>query len=66
MDLKQRYQILFDKINQYNSGNKGITRVAYTNEEQACTQAFMRMCKDEGLDIRMIRVEMQLGEEKVA
>ncbi|RHW34660.1 Zn-dependent hydrolase [Lysinibacillus yapensis] len=53
MDRKERYQLLFDKISQYNSGEKGITRVAYTNEEQACTQAFMRMCKAEGLDIRM-------------
>lgn len=53
MDSKERYQILFDKINQYNAGDKGITRVAYTNEEQSCTHAFMRMCKAEGLDIRM-------------
>lgn len=53
MDTKERYQILFNKINQYSSGDIGITRVAYTNEEQACTQAFMRMCKAEGLDIRM-------------
>lgn len=53
MDRKERYQELFNKINQYNSGDKGITRVAYTNEEQACTQAFMRMCKAEGMDIRM-------------
>lgn len=53
MNSKERYQILFNKINQYNSGVKGMTRVAYTNEEQACTQAFMRMCKDEGLDIRI-------------
>lgn len=53
MDTKERYEILFNKINQYNSGEIGITRVAYTNEEQACTQAFMRLCKDEGLDIRM-------------
>ncbi len=53
MGSKERYQILFDKINQYNSGDKGITRVAYTNEEQTCTHAFMRMCKAEHLDIRM-------------
>jgi hydantoinase/carbamoylase family amidase len=53
MGTKERYQILFNKINQYSSGEVGITRVAYTNEEQACTQAFMRMCKDEGLHIRM-------------
>lgn len=53
MRLKERYQILFDKIAQYNSGDKGITRVAYTNEEQACTQAFMRMCMDAGLEVRM-------------
>ena len=53
MDSKQRYQILFDKISQYNSGEKGITRIAYTNEEQTCTHAFMRMCKAENLDIRM-------------
>lgn len=53
MDSKERYQILFDKINQYNSGDTGITRVAYTNEEQTCTHAFMRMCKSENLDIRM-------------
>ncbi|WP_419960806.1 Zn-dependent hydrolase [Psychrobacillus sp. BM2] len=61
MDSKQRYQILFNKINQYNSGNKGITRVAYTNEEQACTQAFMRMCKDEGLDIRIDQCGNAIG-----
>lgn len=53
MGSKERYQILLDKINQYNSGDKGITRVAYTNEEQTCTHAFMRMCKSENLDIRM-------------
>lgn len=53
MDTKERYQLLLDKINQYNSGEKGITRVAYTNEEQACTQAFMRMCMDAGLQVRM-------------
>jgi N-carbamoyl-L-amino-acid hydrolase len=53
MDSKTRYQILFNKINQYNSGEKGITRIAYTNEEQTCTHAFMRMCKVENLDIRM-------------
>ncbi|MNO87670.1 putative hydrolase [compost metagenome] len=53
MDRKRRYQALFDNINQYNSGEKGITRIAYTNEEQTCTSAFMRMCKAENLDIRM-------------
>lgn len=53
MDSRERYQILFDKISQYNSGEIGTTRVAYTNIEQACTQAFMRMCKAEGLDIRL-------------
>ncbi|MFE8697590.1 Zn-dependent hydrolase [Cytobacillus sp. FJAT-53684] len=53
MDSRQRYQVLLNKINQYNSGDKGITRIAYTNEEQTCTHAFMRMCKAEGLDIRM-------------
>jgi len=61
MDSKQRYHILFNKINQYNSGTKGITRVAYTNEEQACTQAFMRMCKDEGLDIRIDQCGNAIG-----
>lgn len=53
MDRKSRYQALFDNINQYNSGEKGITRIAYTNEEQTCTSAFMRMCKAENLEIRM-------------
>ncbi|MHA0858195.1 allantoate amidohydrolase [Paenibacillus sp. CMAA1364] len=52
MDRKNRYQALFDNINQYNSGEKGITRIAYTNDEQTCMQAFMRMCKTEGLEIR--------------
>ncbi|MEK5441243.1 MULTISPECIES: Zn-dependent hydrolase [unclassified Fredinandcohnia] len=53
MDRIERYQVLFNKINQYNSGEKGITRIAYTNEEQTCTHAFMRMCKAEGLEISM-------------
>ncbi|MEC1717297.1 Zn-dependent hydrolase [Schinkia azotoformans] len=53
MNSKERYQILFNKINQYNSGEKGITRIAYSKEEQSCTYNFMRMCKAEGLHIRM-------------
>ncbi|MGP7817124.1 M20 family metallo-hydrolase [Niallia sp. 01092] len=53
MELKKRYEALLNNINQYNSGQVGITRVAYSNEEQACTHAFMRLCKDEGLDIRL-------------
>jgi N-carbamoyl-L-amino-acid hydrolase len=53
MDSKERYEALFNNINQYNSGEVGITRVAYTNEEQTCTHAFMRMCKAENMDIRM-------------
>lgn len=53
MNRIERYQVLFNKINQYNSGEKGITRIAYTNEEQTCTHAFMRMCKAEGLEISM-------------
>jgi len=40
-------------MNQYNSGEIGITRVAYTNEEQAGTHAFMRMCKAENLEIEL-------------
>lgn len=53
MDSRERYVTLFNKINQYNSGEVGITRIAYTNEEQSCTHAFMRMCKAENLTIRM-------------
>jgi hydantoinase/carbamoylase family amidase len=51
-DRKKRYQALFNNINQYNSGEKGVTRIAYTNDEQTCMQAFMRMCKTENLEIR--------------
>lgn len=50
---KQRYQTLLNTINQYNSGDKGITRIAYTNEEQACTHAFIRLCKRENLEVRL-------------
>src|SRR3954453_13690355 len=50
---KERYKELLDKVNQYNSGERGITRVAYSNEEQACTHAFMRLCKDEKLEVRL-------------
>ncbi|WP_391117597.1 M20 family metallo-hydrolase [Psychrobacillus sp. L3] len=53
MDSKKRYELLFYNINQYNSGEKGITRIAYSNEEQTCTHAFMRMCMAEHLEIRM-------------
>ena len=53
MDSKMRYELLFNNINQYNSGDTGITRIAYTNEEQTCTHAFMRMCMAEHLDIRL-------------
>lgn len=53
MDKKERYERLINNINQYNSGEKGITRVAYTGIEQACTHAFMRMCKAEMMEIKM-------------
>jgi hydantoinase/carbamoylase family amidase len=53
MDKKERYERLLNNINQYNSGDIGITRVAYTGVEQACTHAFMRMCKAEMMEIRM-------------
>ena len=53
MDRRKRFEALFANINQYNAGDKGITRIAYSNEEQTCTHAFMRMCKAENLDIRM-------------
>lgn len=53
MDRRKRFEALFANINQYNTGDKGITRIAYSNEEQTCTHAFMRMCKAENLEIRM-------------
>lgn len=53
MDKRKRFEALFATINQYNTGDKGITRIAYSNEEQTCTHAFMRMCKAENLEIRM-------------
>ena len=53
MGSKERYEILLNKMNQYNASEIGITRVAYTNEEQACIHAFMRMCKAENLAIRL-------------
>jgi len=53
MDRRKRFEALLATINQYNTGDKGITRIAYSNEEQTCTHAFMRMCKAENLEIRM-------------
>jgi hydantoinase/carbamoylase family amidase len=53
MERMNRYKTLLDKINQYNSGEIGITRVAYTNEEQACLHALMRMCKDAKMEVRL-------------
>ncbi|MBD1222409.1 Zn-dependent hydrolase [Virgibacillus halodenitrificans] len=53
MVQKHRYQLLLDKVNQYNSGDKGITRIAYTDLEQTCTHAFMRLCIAEGMEVRL-------------
>lgn len=53
MNSKQRYQILFNTINQYNSGDKGITRIAYSNDEQTCTHNFIHLCNSENLKIRL-------------
>jgi hydantoinase/carbamoylase family amidase len=53
MKESERYQTLLNKINQYSSGEKGITRIAYTNEEQACLHAFMRLCKDAKMTVRL-------------
>lgn len=50
---KERYQNLLETVNQYNSGEIGITRVAYSKEEQACTHGFIRMCKDQQLEVRL-------------
>lgn len=51
--MRQRYEKILNKINQYNSGVKGITRIAYSNEEQACTHALMRMCKDAKMTVKL-------------
>lgn len=51
--MRQRYETLLAKINQYNSGEKGITRIAYSNEEQACIHALMRMCKDAKMTVKL-------------
>lgn len=53
MDSRQRYQTLFNTINQYNSGEKGITRIAYSNDEQTCTHNFIHLCSTENLSIRL-------------
>ncbi|TQS75327.1 M20 family metallo-hydrolase [Ornithinibacillus gellani] len=53
MDTKKRYEDLLANMNQYNAGDIGITRIAYTNEEQACTYAFMRMCMSEKMAVRL-------------
>lgn len=53
MESKERYQILFNNINQYNSGDKGITRIAYTNDEQSCAHTFIRLCNEENLNVRV-------------
>jgi hydantoinase/carbamoylase family amidase len=53
MKGSERYQTLLNKINQYSSGEKGITRIAYTNEEQACLHALMRMCQDVKMKVRL-------------
>lgn len=53
MNEFERYQNLLNKINQYTSGENGITRIAYTNEEQACLHALVRMCKDAKMRVRL-------------
>jgi hydantoinase/carbamoylase family amidase len=53
MVYKKRFEELLNNINQYNAGEIGITRVAFSNEEQSCTHQFMRMCKDEKLKVRL-------------
>lgn len=50
---QERYKRILDKMNQFNAGEKGITRVAYTKEEQACTHTFMRMCMAQKLKVRI-------------
>lgn len=53
MNKIDRFKNLLNNINQYNAGEEGITRIAFTHEEQSCTHAFMRLCKNEGLEVRM-------------
>lgn len=53
MEKRKSYETLLAKINQYNSGERGITRIAYTNEEQACTHALIRMCKEAKMTVRL-------------
>ncbi len=64
MIYKERYQQLLDKMNQYNSGEKGITRVAYTNEEQACLHALFVYVKMKIFKFILTIVVILLLEEK--
>lgn len=53
MTYQKRYEALLNTVNQYNDGEVGITRIAYTNIEQTCLHAFMRLCKGENLSVRL-------------
>src|SRR5690625_4633232 len=46
-----RIQETLDDINQYSSSEKGITRIAFSNEERKAIKRIIDLCKMEGLKI---------------
>lgn len=48
----QRINNMIDNLNQFNRSKTGVTRLAYTKEEQEAKQFFIQMCEREGMHIR--------------
>lgn len=48
----QRIEQTIEEINQFNSSHRGVTRLAYSEEEQKAKQFLIQLCEQEGLYVR--------------
>jgi N-carbamoyl-L-amino-acid hydrolase len=49
----KRFQQTLSEFNRYGANEKGITRLAYTKPHWELTQYFIKLCQEEGLEVRM-------------
>lgn len=52
MDIN-RFEQMFDKISKIGEKNKGVTRLAYSEEEKKAKDLFMKACVNAGMEVRM-------------
>lgn len=48
-----RFKQMFSEINQFGKTEKGITRLAFSQEDQNATEYFIELCRSQGLQVKV-------------